>query len=318
MKKAISLWTAMLLATASLILYGCSVEIDAESEQTYNKLIGTWELIHMNETETMRYNGEGPEVPIMNEDYDVDQRSTDYCVLEFGRSGIKIKATGDPEIYQYIDIPFPYQIEDGIYLHSVLMAGDYTDMWTITKLTNNKLVLYQEDEGYTDSGDYDSDHCTMTFRKVNENIIFIDLEYRELIRKLANNWMTTHITETKKITDKSGKVEVLKDIDQDLTATDEDFQLLSFSYFFVRLMATGNPEMLENVGKIYSFRIVNGNEIMCPIFEGKYVNVSTIDVTDDQLVITLKDVGTNQDKELYENYKTVTYKKVSLDQLTKE
>lgn len=317
MKKAISLWTAMLLATASLILYGCSVEIDAESEQTYNKLIGTWELIHMKEKEIMTYKDGGSEV-LMDDDEDIDQRSVDYYVLEFGRSGIKIKATGDPEIYQYIDIPFPYQIEDGIYLHSVLLAGDYTDMWTITELTNNKLVLDQKDEGYTDSGDYDSDHCIMTFRKVNENIIFIDLEYRELIQKLANNWMTTHITETKKITDRSGKVEVLKDIDQDLTATDEDFQLLSFSYFAVRLMATGNPEMLENVGDIYSFRIVNGNEIMCPIFEGKYVNVSTIDVTDDQLVITLKDVGTNQDKELYENYKTVTYKKVSLDQLTKE
>lgn len=318
MKKAIRKWTAVLATATCFVLYGCSVDVDEDSRETHNKIIGTWEVINIIEKEVMTYSN-GQEEVILDEERNIKQTDEDYNVLKFDEASICIKATGDRELANYIDIPISYSISDGNQLRSLLLAGDYTDVCTIQELTNNRLVLYQEDIGYDENNNQSADYMTITFRKVNESITFVDLEYRELIQTLNGNWEATHITEKETLTSRNGQVEILKDVDEDITQENVNYQLLNFGYFNVKMLATGNPEMGDKTGKPYSYIVMNSNQLYCVLLQGEFTDYCTIDeITDSKLVLTLNDKGTNQNKELYENHKTVTYKKVSADQTTKE
>ena len=153
-----------MLAFAVSLFTACSSKEGPASLDTFNKLQGYWESIHIKEYDAA-VTPEGTKEIYVDRDVDIEQTSTDYYVMRFNSSTVTFIATGDPDDIELLDIPFSYTVSEGNKLGGMVFCGDYAGFSTIKELTDDKLVITLE-EHYADEG-YDCEfYQEITFRKI--------------------------------------------------------------------------------------------------------------------------------------------------------
>lgn len=122
------------------------------TDDTGNKLIGYWELVHILE-ETLRYdiyeNGEAGTPYFNTNSYDIacNDGRKEWCIVRFTESTMSIVATDDPELVAIIDLPVPYTF-DGKKLVSAFINLDFSESFAEVKFRNeNSMEFYILDEG---------------------------------------------------------------------------------------------------------------------------------------------------------------------------
>lgn len=146
MKKIVLLFSLFL----SMFLSSCN-----HSSDMADQIIGEWEVVNMKESEWWWYyneDGTQTETFTYEEDFAVTPEHPDWYVMKFTKMYMSIIDSSEAE-EMIMNVPFSYTFEDD-QLKSTLLSYDHTNTVTVSFEDDDTMILYVDDSGYMDDGDY--------------------------------------------------------------------------------------------------------------------------------------------------------------------
>lgn len=175
MKKLFSRFS--ILITAIFCLSGCfKPDMNGETSDNKKLLYGYWEVVHVVDDDYWYYvDSEGVQSETFtwnfNSDIFPNDGNREYSVVLITETSVVTIATDDPDGVELLGESFPYN-RSGDRLYGTFFEGDYSKYFTITRLDETYLVLYQEDNGVYWNEDGSSGHeflkRTVTLRRITE------------------------------------------------------------------------------------------------------------------------------------------------------